>query len=1702
VDTLGMNAAYRYWQQIGWYPTYYCCLDNQVVVSHADAIAKLVEERRCRRFFLHEQVLTVRPDLANYPDVVFLCQLTFGPNNKAACERFGLAHTPHEYFRSSKPAKLTTGSYSVRFAGSMGYETIGLVGIDARYVEVIPEAKSAGGIVLKIDKTPTQNANYFFSDYQQAGDVYNVPNPSVHGGNLHLQSFQAIVEDIEKYGMKLDIAVCTTASELYDQKVFRYQPLKGFLGVPYLSAVFVPFIARDSDAVVRRLRTWGVEGFTPRDLSQGWDSIGLHFAFNKMRDIELELKILEAFAEAELSRFFEAPVFHYSELDGLRDLYTRRFEGPVGPEGYMAGPNNQFFDIVSRFATGMSHILLMESDVAPIRPGWLDRVDGIVEDGERFWVCGSQYRGQGEVQALWHINGNAIYNVGDSAFRQFFDGEFLPYFRERVKRVPSLAYDLVLYDMFKALFTPKDDPEIRARWNRYGHRFRFSDFIVDVSHADDRQAGFVDLAMARASFPDTVLFHGATEAIDAAIATTVFPATADGFPTEIRRKPRRIVVVDPDAKDFFGHFLAYDVQLGTAAEKLGLPVTVLGNVEMDPSVIGGLPLEFLPTFTINSWTIGNLRRGDSASPRRFQEELASALDKVRTSHPGESLSLYLYTGSLDHARLIDEVIATSPDATANVNLFYAYNQNERTPAFAEQWRSFIEYATSGAQTSLTVPTRRLAEDYQSALEATIPVAPHPSTTFSDDDAVALFKSSARACAEPPLVLFPGGMRREKGFDLSVRAARELAADGMRVTLRTLGLRTGGAPADLASLARDLDGTGATLEDRDLDGSEFKRFLEAADIVVCPYLPSAFSRRTSGLVIDAMLLGQPVVVVKGTWLGDLAAEMNIGVAVDPTPAALANGVREVRARYDEFARSIWMARRGYFVHHSWRHLVETIVEREAVKPSTSYQASSAASREDAIWLDETALVARLFERAGGPSSVLVDVGAHHGESSAPFAERGWTVYAFEPHAGNRRRLIERLGSAPNVTIDPRALSDQNANGALLFESDESSGISGLHAFRQSHRAKGTVDVTTLADIVREKSIKHINFLKIDVEGFDFNVLKGVPWNDVSPDVIACEFEDIRTIPLGHTHKDIAAYLQGKGYSVYLSVWHPVLRYGARHSWQLLTTFPGDNLGEDAWGNILAFKDDPGFETLVAAFNEAVGRSKPGFALQSLTRTHERRIPLQRPATQKPTVETLAPVKANSIAALATQSASPTASKPPPSERLYTQFATWAASRSPITYRLGQFVMWCARTARRYLGITALAALLEASLVAAAWGGWASAWSSLLWLAAGLGVLGATVIAVVGFAGHLDRLNDARFRRYDTALRQLREAVAHARREATERDRGIGFRIDAACSTADRLGASVDDLASRFAVIEPKIQNFGARIEDLSVAEAALAKRLSGIQQTARGDAERADQLGDSLRRSPVLNSAKFQRFNRAISESDVKVLTSKWASLLGMQLAPSRVAYLAHRAGLLEGRMKGRLATTIETIVLRSLVAAASKREDLYVLEIGTLFGIGAAAVYDAATDEFDRVHMTVIDPLDGYYGEGRRDVLTGARVSEATLKENWGFAPIPADHFTIIKRLSTEPEAMVEAAKRTYDLLIIDGDHSRQGVKFDFDNYGGMVRPGGYILFDDYDTEDWPDIKAYVDEEVAGLSHLHFVGADFRTAVFQVKGTKRATGKA
>ncbi|NER01932.1 MAG: hypothetical protein F6K17_04405 [Okeania sp. SIO3C4] len=191
--TIGMNAAYRHWEAIGWFPTYYCCMDLVVTESHKNSIYRLIQEQAkngIKMFFLRENILETYPELVEYSSVFIL-------------ER----HRNSFSLLNLEP--ITTGSFSTLFSVLLGYKNIYLLGIDCNYVEFIPQAKSLEGTMLEVTENPDDNPNYFFAGYQQKGDRYNIPNPNP---GLHFRSWVALQKHITTTSAK--IFNCNPSSKL------------------------------------------------------------------------------------------------------------------------------------------------------------------------------------------------------------------------------------------------------------------------------------------------------------------------------------------------------------------------------------------------------------------------------------------------------------------------------------------------------------------------------------------------------------------------------------------------------------------------------------------------------------------------------------------------------------------------------------------------------------------------------------------------------------------------------------------------------------------------------------------------------------------------------------------------------------------------------------------------------------------------------------------------------------------------------------------------------------------------------------------------------------------------------------------------------------------------------------------------------------------------------------------------------------------------------------------------------------------------------------------------------------------------------------------------------------------------------------------------------------------------------------------------
>lgn len=126
-------------------------------------------------------------------------------------------------------------------------------------------------------------------------------------------------------------------------------------------------------------------------------------------------------------------------------------------------------------------------------------------------------------------------------------------------------------------------------------------------------------------------------------------------------------------------------------------------------------------------------------------------------------------------------------------------------------------------------------------------------------------------------------------------------------------------------------------------------------------------------------------------------------------------------------------------------------------------------------------------------VILDIGANIGYYTLMFARlvgKNGQVYAFEPEQYNFNLLKENitLNNYNNVQIEQVAVSNFNGKATLHISKNKT----GMHRLHQSVYCENSteVDVLKIDDYLMKKNIKKIDFIKIDVEGAELDVLQGM------------------------------------------------------------------------------------------------------------------------------------------------------------------------------------------------------------------------------------------------------------------------------------------------------------------------------------------------------------------------------------------------------------------------------------------------------------------------------------------------------------------------------------------------------------------------------------------------------------------------------------
>jgi FkbM family methyltransferase len=200
--------------------------------------------------------------------------------------------------------------------------------------------------------------------------------------------------------------------------------------------------------------------------------------------------------------------------------------------------------------------------------------------------------------------------------------------------------------------------------------------------------------------------------------------------------------------------------------------------------------------------------------------------------------------------------------------------------------------------------------------------------------------------------------------------------------------------------------------------------------------------------------------------------------------------------------------------------------------------------------ETRVVNQCVSRTGAP--VIFDVGANNGDWSALVLKTNKLakIHAFEPQPALASHMAKIY---PIIAVNNLAVGE--AAGELdLYDYADHPGS------QHASLLKGVIDtihggiprvtkvsVVTLDDYCRNHRVDFIDFLKIDVEGFELAVLRGAREMLASGKIAAIQFEFNEMNVTGRTFlSDFMNYL-GSAYSVYRILPHGVLKLVRDNHW---------------------------------------------------------------------------------------------------------------------------------------------------------------------------------------------------------------------------------------------------------------------------------------------------------------------------------------------------------------------------------------------------------------------------------------------------------------------------------------------------------------------------------------------------------------------------
>ena len=193
----------------------------------------------------------------------------------------------------------------------------------------------------------------------------------------------------------------------------------------------------------------------------------------------------------------------------------------------------------------------------------------------------------------------------------------------------------------------------------------------------------------------------------------------------------------------------------------------------------------------------------------------------------------------------------------------------------------------------------------------------------------------------------------------------------------------------------------------------------------------------------------------------------------------------------------------------------------------------------FWEIEVELVAKrkLFSLIKEGNN-FIDIGAHIGQitlEAARIVGKEGKVFSFEPHPNTFAQFQHNvaLNNFNNITECNFGLGDEVGKFYVEVIDENNAGMNRISKNNSSNIA---VEVKTLDDYLLTTDIKSLDFIKVDVEGFEYKALKGgektlLKWHPI----LFIELDDETLKAQNSSPKELLLYLNNVGYFKIVNVY---------------------------------------------------------------------------------------------------------------------------------------------------------------------------------------------------------------------------------------------------------------------------------------------------------------------------------------------------------------------------------------------------------------------------------------------------------------------------------------------------------------------------------------------------------------------------------------